>query len=47
MRGGKYQEALALALSFYTNKAKAVVGLGGGTQRRKAVVADRVCTFII
>ena len=43
LKQGKYQEALTLALSFYKGKAKAVVGLSGGTQRRKIIVGERVC----
>ena len=42
VKQGKYQEALALALSFYNNKAKGVVGLGGGSHKRRSVVANRV-----
>ncbi|WAR10580.1 VPS8-like protein [Mya arenaria] len=36
----KYQDALALALSFYENKAKAIVGLSGPSQKKKEIVAD-------
>jgi len=39
---GKYQDALALALSFYENKAKAIVGLTGGMSKKKEIVADLV-----
>ena len=40
---GKYQEALYLAQSFYEGRAKAVVGLLGGSQKRKDLVAEKVC----
>ncbi|KAL4217419.1 Vacuolar protein sorting-associated protein 8 [Mactra antiquata] len=36
----RYQDALALALSFYEGKAKAVVGLSGPSLKKKEVVAD-------
>ncbi|VDI73684.1 vacuolar protein sorting-associated protein 8 [Mytilus galloprovincialis] len=36
----KYQDALALALSFYEGNAKAVVGLTGSSAKRKQIVAD-------
>ncbi|KAK2188197.1 hypothetical protein NP493_140g01014 [Ridgeia piscesae] len=41
-RQGKYQEALALALSFYEGRAKAVVGLIGGPERRMDIVAQKI-----
>ena len=37
-----YQGALALALSFYEGKAKAVVGLAGALKKRRQLVADKV-----
>ena len=40
----RYQEALALAQSFYDNKAKAVVGLSGPSPRRREIIADLVGT---
>uniref|UniRef100_A0A803TLQ9 Vacuolar protein sorting-associated protein 8 homolog n=1 Tax=Anolis carolinensis TaxID=28377 RepID=A0A803TLQ9_ANOCA len=40
-------EALALAWSFHEGKAKAVVGLSGEEQKRKAVVADRMVEILI
>ena len=36
------QDALSLALSFHDGTAKAVVGLPGGTQKRKKIVAEKV-----
>lgn len=42
MKQNKYQEALALALSFYEGKAKAVVGLTGSQKQRKDIVAHLV-----
>ena len=41
----KYQDALALAQSFYNAKAKAVVGLSGGPNRRRQAVADKVAVY--
>ena len=40
----KYQDALALAQSFHEGKAKAVVGLSGGPNRRRQAVAEKVGT---
>uniref|UniRef100_A0A670ZWW7 Vacuolar protein sorting-associated protein 8 homolog n=1 Tax=Pseudonaja textilis TaxID=8673 RepID=A0A670ZWW7_PSETE len=40
-------EALALSWSFHEGKAKAVVGLSGDEQKRKAVVADRMVEILI
>jgi len=37
-----YQDALALALSFYEGTAKAVVGLTGSSSKRKEIVSDLV-----
>ena len=42
MRKAQYEEALALAASFYEGKAKAVVGLSGTPDKRKAIVAQKV-----
>ncbi|MBZ3881217.1 Vacuolar protein sorting-associated protein 8-like protein [Sciurus carolinensis] len=39
-------EALALAWSFHEGKAKAVVGLSGDANKRKAVVADRMVEIL-
>ncbi|XP_071103447.1 vacuolar protein sorting-associated protein 8 homolog [Haliotis cracherodii] len=39
VKQNKYQEALALALSFYEGKAKAVVGLTGPQKQRKDIIA--------
>uniref|UniRef100_A0A8C2U6K4 Vacuolar protein sorting-associated protein 8 homolog n=1 Tax=Coturnix japonica TaxID=93934 RepID=A0A8C2U6K4_COTJA len=40
-------DALALAWSFYEGKAKAVVGLSGDTNKRKAVIADRMVEILL
>ncbi|XP_070609198.1 vacuolar protein sorting-associated protein 8 homolog [Erythrolamprus reginae] len=40
-------EALALSWSFHEGKGKAVVGLSGDEQKRKAVVADRMVEILI
>ncbi|XP_063162929.1 vacuolar protein sorting-associated protein 8 homolog [Candoia aspera] len=40
-------EALALSWSFHEGKAKAVVGLSGDEQKRKAVTADRMVEILI
>uniref|UniRef100_A0A8D2P029 Vacuolar protein sorting-associated protein 8 homolog n=1 Tax=Zosterops lateralis melanops TaxID=1220523 RepID=A0A8D2P029_ZOSLA len=40
-------DALALAWSFYEGKAKAVVGLTGDTNKRKAVIADRMVEILL
>ena len=42
MKEDKYQDALALALSFYEGKAKAVVGLSGASSMKKEVVSELV-----
>ncbi|XP_029766966.1 vacuolar protein sorting-associated protein 8 homolog [Terrapene carolina triunguis] len=39
-------EALALAWSFHEGKAKAVVGLSGDVNKRKAVIADRMVEIL-
>uniref|UniRef100_A0A8C8S8U3 RING-type domain-containing protein n=1 Tax=Pelusios castaneus TaxID=367368 RepID=A0A8C8S8U3_9SAUR len=39
-------EALALAWSFHEGKAKAVVGLSGDANKRKAVIADRMVEIL-
>ncbi|KAF7403418.1 hypothetical protein HZH68_006212 [Vespula germanica] len=44
---GRFPEALALGLSFYQDKGKAVVGLRGSKQRRKQIVRDTVCQVLI
>ncbi|XP_033098288.1 vacuolar protein sorting-associated protein 8 homolog [Anneissia japonica] len=41
VRQNKFQEALALAMSFYEGKAKAVVGLVG-KQKRKQILVDKI-----
>ncbi|KAG7189422.1 hypothetical protein KM043_017126 [Ampulex compressa] len=43
----RFQEALALGLSFYQDKGKAVVGLRGSKQRRKQIARDKVCQVLI
>ncbi|XP_074860319.1 vacuolar protein sorting-associated protein 8 homolog isoform X2 [Carettochelys insculpta] len=40
-------EALALAWSFHEGKAKAVVGLSGDTNKRKAIIADRMVEILL
>ena len=47
MKHGRYKDALTLAQSFYEGKAKGVVGLAGGVQRRKSVVSESVCKIIV
>ncbi|KAG8432642.1 hypothetical protein GDO86_017043 [Hymenochirus boettgeri] len=42
-----YNEALALAWSFYEGKAKAVVGLSGDPKKRKSVVADKITEILL
>nr|XP_006819234.1 PREDICTED: vacuolar protein sorting-associated protein 8 homolog [Saccoglossus kowalevskii] len=42
----KFKDALMLALSFYTGRAKAVVGLIGSQQKRKAAVADKILELL-
>ncbi|XP_011152021.1 vacuolar protein sorting-associated protein 8 homolog isoform X1 [Harpegnathos saltator] len=43
----RYPEALALGLSFYQDKGKAVIGLRGSKQRRKQIARDKVCQVLI
>ncbi|KOC64483.1 Vacuolar protein sorting-associated protein 8 like protein [Habropoda laboriosa] len=43
----RFPEALALGLSFYHDKGKAVVGLRGSKQRRKQIARDKVCQVLI
>lgn len=43
----RFPEALALGLSFYQDKGKAVVGLRGSKQRRKQIARDKVCQVLI
>ena len=43
MKAQQYQEALALALSFYEGKAKAVIGLPPSHSKRTQIVAQLVC----
>ena len=38
---------MALGLSFYHDKGKAVVGLRGSKQRRKQIARDKVCQVLI
>ncbi|XP_012276200.1 vacuolar protein sorting-associated protein 8 homolog [Orussus abietinus] len=43
----RFPEALALGLSFYQDKGKAVVGLRGSKQRRKQIARDKVCQVLV
>lgn len=43
----RFPEALALGLSFYQDKGKAVIGLRGSKQRRKQIARDKVCEVLI
>ncbi|XP_011346387.1 vacuolar protein sorting-associated protein 8 homolog isoform X2 [Ooceraea biroi] len=43
----RFPEALALGLSFYQDKGKAVIGLRGSKQRRKQIARDKVCHVLI
>ncbi|XP_066595487.1 vacuolar protein sorting-associated protein 8 homolog isoform X2 [Prorops nasuta] len=43
----RFPEALALGLSFYQDKGKAMVGLRGSKQRRKQIARDKVCQVLI
>ncbi|XP_052234778.1 vacuolar protein sorting-associated protein 8 homolog isoform X2 [Dreissena polymorpha] len=43
---GHYQDALSLAKSFYDNKAKAVVGLTGGTVKKQEIVSDLILELL-
>ncbi|KAL5005898.1 hypothetical protein ScPMuIL_017056 [Solemya velum] len=40
VRQEKYQDALALSLSFYEGKAKAVVGLVGSSNKKRSIVSN-------
>ena len=42
VKENRYQDALALALSMYEGKAKAVVGLSGPSLKKKEIVSDLV-----
>ncbi|XP_047207284.1 vacuolar protein sorting-associated protein 8 homolog isoform X2 [Girardinichthys multiradiatus] len=42
-----FTEALPLAWSFHEGKAKAVVGLHGDSQRRKAVISDKMVEILL
>ena len=44
VKAGQYQDALALALSFYEGKAKAVIGLPASHSKRAQVVSQLVST---
>ncbi|CAH1788234.1 unnamed protein product, partial [Owenia fusiformis] len=46
VKQNNYKDALALAQSFYSNKARAVVGLAGNIQRRKVVVAEKMLQLL-
>ncbi|XP_013387109.1 vacuolar protein sorting-associated protein 8 homolog isoform X2 [Lingula anatina] len=46
VRQGRTRDALSLAYSFYQDKAKAVVGLLGGLQKRRQVVADKMMELL-
>ncbi|CAE1274106.1 VPS8 [Acanthosepion pharaonis] len=46
VKQNKHREALALALSFYEGKAKAVVGLMGSTKKKKCVVKDMMLNLL-
>ncbi|XP_029672254.1 vacuolar protein sorting-associated protein 8 homolog isoform X2 [Formica exsecta] len=43
----RFSEALALGLSFYKDKGKAVIGLRGSKQRRRQIARDKVCEVLI
>ncbi|KAG5327788.1 VPS8 protein, partial [Pseudoatta argentina] len=43
----RFPEALALGLSFYQDKGKAVIGLRGSKQRRKQIARDKVCEVLV
>ncbi|GFR94592.1 vacuolar protein sorting-associated protein 8-like protein, partial [Elysia marginata] len=46
-RENKYQDALALSLSFYKGTAKAVIGLSGSQAKRKELVADVMVDLLL
>ncbi|XP_041374342.1 vacuolar protein sorting-associated protein 8 homolog isoform X2 [Gigantopelta aegis] len=46
IKQNRYQDALALGLSFYENKAKAVVGLTGSQRMRKEIVANLILDLL-
>ncbi|XP_014767622.1 vacuolar protein sorting-associated protein 8 homolog isoform X2 [Octopus bimaculoides] len=46
VKQNKYRSALALALSFYEGKAKAVVGLVGSSRKRKGIVKDLMLNLL-
>ena len=46
IKQNRYQDALALGLSFYEGKAKAVVGLTGSQRMRKEIVANLVSCVV-
>ena len=39
VKQNKYNEALALALSFYDGRAKAVIGLHGSSKNKKDIIS--------
>ncbi|XP_050447191.1 vacuolar protein sorting-associated protein 8 homolog isoform X1 [Cataglyphis hispanica] len=43
----RFSEALALGLSFYQDKGKAVIGLRGSKQHRRQIARDKVCEVLI
>ncbi|XP_077997967.1 vacuolar protein sorting-associated protein 8 homolog isoform X1 [Glandiceps talaboti] len=46
VKQSKFKDALTLALSFYTGRAKAVVGLIGGQYKRRKAVADKILDLL-
>ncbi|GAB6028320.1 Vacuolar protein sorting-associated protein 8 [Chamberlinius hualienensis] len=46
VKQGRYPEALALALSFYSDKAKAVLGLGSNKSSRRLVVLEKMAEIL-
>ena len=44
VKQNKYNEALALALSFYDGRAKAVIGLSGSSKNKKDIISGMVRT---
>ena len=44
VKQNKYSEALALALSFYDSRAKAVIGLSGSSKNKKDIISGMVRT---
>ncbi|XP_064646589.1 vacuolar protein sorting-associated protein 8 homolog isoform X2 [Lineus longissimus] len=46
VKQNNYQDALTMAQSFYEGKAKAVIGLLGGQQKRKKIVAAKMLDLL-